>query len=139
MGEKLTKKKQNKIKSNQNVHKKVYYSFLTIVLLICLVQISISAFLNISKCIINHAKINKMKQYKEELLVKNSSLKNEAKNFSSLRSLEAIARNNLKMAGQDEVLVILNQPEKKKVEEKKHLLFDKELKQKKKKKESEKE
>ncbi len=30
------------------------------------------------------------------------------KNFSSASSLESIARNNLKMAGQDEVLVIIN-------------------------------
>ena len=35
----------------------------------------------------------------------------EIKNFSSASSLEAIARNNLKMAGEDEVLVIINTAE----------------------------
>ena len=40
-------------------------------------------------------------------------LKKEIKNFSSTSSLEAIARNNLKMAGDDEVLVIINESDKK--------------------------
>ena len=39
---------------------------------------------------------------------KNETLKQEIKNFSSASSLESIARNNLKMAGQNEVLVIIN-------------------------------
>ena len=34
----------------------------------------------------------------------------ELEDFNSMKSLEAIARNNLKMAGENEVLVIINKP-----------------------------
>ena len=33
------------------------------------------------------------------------------KNFSSVATLESIARNNLKMAGPDEILLVINQPQ----------------------------
>ena len=39
---------------------------------------------------------------------RNQDLKNEKKVVTSDNSLEGIARNNLKMAGEDEVLVIIN-------------------------------
>ena len=65
-----------------------YYSFLTIILLLCLVQITISAVLNVS----------------------NEMLKDNINNFSNVSGLEAIARNNLKMSSEDEVLVIINTP-----------------------------
>lgn len=42
---------------------------------------------------------------------KNQDLKQNIKFFSSTSSLESIARNNLKMADEDEVLVIINQPQ----------------------------
>lgn len=89
--------------------KRVYYSFLTLVLIVCIVQMSISAFLNISKFISNQAKIKTMKAYKAKVITENKKLKCEFKDFNSLKSMEAIARNNLKMAGKDEVLVIINQ------------------------------
>lgn len=89
--------------------KRVYYSFLTFVLIVCIVQMSISAFLNISKFISNQAKIKTMKAYKAKVIMENKKLKCEFKDFNSLKSMEAIARNNLKMAGKDEVLVIINQ------------------------------
>lgn len=90
---------------------RVYYSLLTIVLLICLAQIGFSAILNISKTISYQTKINTMKKTKYQAEKRNENLKQEIKNFSSASSLEAIARNNLKMAGQDEVLVIINTAE----------------------------
>lgn len=99
-----TKNKKRKHKSQ------FYYSFLTIVLLICLAQISISAFKNITKSISYHGKIKKMKELNEQAYAENQRLKEELEDFSSMKSLEAIARNNLKMAGEDEVLVIINKP-----------------------------
>ena len=52
--------------------------------------------------------------------MKNKQLKNEIQNFSSMYKVEAIARNNLKMAAKNEVLIIINQPkEEEQVEEKK--------------------
>lgn len=97
-----TKNKQRKTKI------RVYYSLLTIVLLICLAQIGFSAILNITKTISYQTKIGTMKKTKYQAAKKNKRLKDEIKNFSTASSLESIARNNLKMAGQDEVLVIIN-------------------------------
>lgn len=100
---------KTKIKNKQRKNKiRVYYSLLTIVLLICLAQIGFSAILNLSKTISYQAKINTMKKTKDQADARNKKLKQEIKNFSSASSLEAIARNNLKMAGEDEVLVIIN-------------------------------
>lgn len=99
-------------KNNQRKNKiRFYYSFLTIVLLVCLVQIGFSAFNNITKSISYHGKIKKMKALNHQAYVENQRLKEELEDFSSLKSLEAIARNNLKMAGEDEVLVIINKPQ----------------------------
>ena len=101
----MQKNKQRKTKIN------VYYSMLTIVLLVCLLQIGSSAIVNISKTISYQTKINTMNKTKNQAAERNVKLKEEIKNFSSASSLEAIARNNLKMAGQDEVLVIINTAE----------------------------
>lgn len=100
-----TKNKQRKTKI------RVYYSLLTIVLLICLAQIGFSAILNISKTISYQTKINTMKRTKYQAAKRNENLKEEIKNFSTASSFESIARNNLKMAGEDEVLVIINSAE----------------------------
>lgn len=100
---------KTKIKNKQRKTKiRVYYSLLTIVLLVCLAQIGFSAILNISKTISYQTKINTMKKTKDQAEGRNKKLKQEIKNFSTASSLESIARNNLKMAGQDEVLVIIN-------------------------------
>lgn len=100
---------KTKIKNKQRKNKiRFYYSFLTIVLVICLVQIAFSAIINISKTISYQAKINTIKATKKQAEERNAMLKQELKNFSTATSLESIARNNLKMAGEDEVLVIIN-------------------------------
>ncbi|MBQ8475944.1 hypothetical protein IJ531_02665 [bacterium] len=86
-----------------------YHSFLTIVLLLCVLQISVSALINLSKIVSYQAKIITAKQLKAKAEAKNTSLKNEIQNFSSMYKVESIARNNLKMAAKDEVLIIINQ------------------------------
>lgn len=100
-----SKNKQRKTKT------RVYYSLLTIVLLVCLAQVGFSVILNISKTISYQTKINTMKKTKYQAQKRNDTLKQEIKNFSRTSSLESIARNNLKMAGEDEVLVIINTAE----------------------------
>ena len=55
--------------------------------------------------------IKKMKALNQQAYLENQRLKEELEDFSSMKSLEAIARNNLKMAGKDEVLVIINRPQ----------------------------
>ena len=60
-----------------------------------------------------------MKALNQPAYEENQRLKEELDDFSSMRSLEAIARNNLKMAGEDEVLVIINKPQQPSTEEQK--------------------
>lgn len=105
----MSKKKVKKALKNKKKREfKMRYSFLTLVLLGCLVYVGASAFYNISKTINYQGKIRKMSQLREQAQQDNVRLKEELENFNSLESLEAIARNNLKMAGEDEVLVIIN-------------------------------
>ena len=85
-----------------------YYSFLTIILLLCLVQIAVSAILNVSKVISYKAKIVQIQKTRDVAQTLNEQLKENIKNFSNASGLEAIARNNLKMSSEDEVLVIIN-------------------------------
>ncbi len=87
-----------------------YYSFLTIILLLCLFQIAISAVLNISKIVSYKAKIIQITKTRDSALALNDQLKDNIKNFSNISGMEAIARNNLKMSGEDEVLIIINAP-----------------------------
>ena len=85
-----------------------YYSFLTIVLLFCLIEIGFGAILNISKTISYRGKISVLTKIRDHAEAQNRDLKENIKQFSSTQSLEGIARNNLKMAGEDEVLILIN-------------------------------
>ena len=126
------KLKRNKINGATDEHKKsnsassgVYYSFLTIVLLLCLIQISISAVLNVSKIISYKAKIIQISKTRDAAQALNEQLKDNIKNFSNVTGLEAIARNNLKMSSEDEVLVIINtQTEEEEEKSKKTTIMD---------------
>ena len=86
-----------------------YHSFLTIILLICVLQIGYSALLNLAKIVVYQTKIVKAQDLKNQAESRNRDLKNEIQNFSSMYKVESIARNNLKMAAKDEVLIIINQ------------------------------
>lgn len=101
-------KPQVKVRKKTKVKKNVYYSFLTLVLLFCLLQVGFGAILNISKTISYKTKINTLEKVRDEAEARNRDLKDDIKQFSTASSLEGIARNNLKMAGEDEVLVIIN-------------------------------
>ena len=100
-----------------------YYSFLTIILLLCLVQITISAVLNVSKVISYRAKILQITKTRDAAMSLNEQLKESVKNFSNATGLEAIARNNLKMSSEDEVLVIINTQKEEKKEKPKKMGF----------------
>ena len=100
--------KKQKMKTKASTSGGFYYSFLTIILLLCLIQIAISAILNVSKVISYKAKIIQIKNTRDAAMALNEQLKENIKNFSNVSGLEAIARNNLKMSSEDEVLVIIN-------------------------------
>lgn len=124
MGEEL-ENNQEEVKINVKSDNKsgFYYSFLTLVLLFCLIQIGFGAILNISKTISYRAKISTLTRIRDSAEHRNQDLKQDIKLFSSTSSLEGIARNNLKMAGEDEVLVIINQPQPTVKKKKKNKLF----------------
>ena len=110
------KKKQRKEKRKQRKDSRktgFYYSFFTFVLIVCLFQIGVGAILNISKIIAYQGKMITLEKLLKKAQARNEDLKTEKKVVTSDNSLEGIARNNLKMAGEDEVLIIIN----KKVEE----------------------
>ena len=53
-----------------------------------------------------------MKKIQAEAASKNENLRKQLDDLDS-RSYEAIARNNLKMSGEDEILIIIHEPEEK--------------------------
>ena len=102
---------QNKNITTKQKKRKLKFSLLTFVLLICIVELTFGAIQNITKTISFQSKIKGLENKKNEELRKNKQLKSEIENFNSDMILESIARNNLKMAGEDEVLLIINNPE----------------------------
>lgn len=105
-------RKDNNIQSinKQQEKKKIHYSLLTFVLIICILELAVSAVNNINKNINFAAKIRGLEAKRNEELDKNKQLKSEIENFNSETTLESIARNNLKMAGENEILLIINKP-----------------------------
>ena len=85
-----------------------YYSFLTVVLVFCLIQIGYGAILNVTKIISYQGKTLTLQNLLKKAQLRNNDLKAEQKMITVDNSLEGIARNNLKMAGADEILVIIN-------------------------------
>ena len=123
MSEENTNNTQEEIQTIEKSKKSktsVYYSFLTLVLLYCLIQIVFGAILNISKTISYRAKISTLTKIRDSAENQNQELKQDIKLFSSTQSLEGIARNNLKMAGEDEVLVLINNNQQQSTKIKKH-------------------
>lgn len=105
----LKEKTRSKRKS-KNKKRKISLSFMTLILLVLVIQLSYSALFNISKIVIYTGKKAQARELKEQAEAKNRQLKNEIENFNSMNRVESIARNNLKMAGENEVLVIINTP-----------------------------
>ena len=102
------REKKNAASKKTSASKGFYYSFLTIILILCLIQITVSAVLNVSKVVSYRAKIIQITKTRDAAMALNTQLKDSINNFSQVAGLEAIARNNLKMSSEDEVLVIIN-------------------------------
>lgn len=90
--------------------KKVKYSLLTFVLLICIIELAVSAANNINKNFNFVSKIHSLEEKKTEELNKNKQLKSEIENYNSGQTLEAMVRDNLKLADKNEILIIINKP-----------------------------
>ena len=114
-------KRVRKDKAKVRRKKRFRYSFLTIILLVCLVQMTIGGLLNnITKLVAYHGKLVKLESKQIAAEARNAELKKNIKNFSTTTAMESIGRNNLKMAGKDEVLVIVNKHEEPETETQKH-------------------
>ena len=98
----------NNYEEKKNKKTGFYYSFFTIVLVFCLIQMGYSAILNIGKIVSYKTKVITLERVLKQTKLHNQDLKAEKKMVTSDNSLEGIARNNLKMAKPDEVLIIIN-------------------------------
>lgn len=89
--------------------KRIYYLFITIILVVCLTQIFRGIFLNVAKYITLNKQLNKLERLNTAALDENNQLKDQLKNYTSSKGIEALARDNLKMVGKNEVLVVIKQ------------------------------
>lgn len=106
----------NKIPSTKE-KKKVKYSLLTFVLLICIIELTVSAVRNINKTFNFVSKIHSLEAKKTEEVNRNKQLKSEMNNYNTGQTLEAIVRDNLKLADKNEILIIINKPKETESEE----------------------
>ncbi|MDD3419408.1 MAG: septum formation initiator family protein [Candidatus Gastranaerophilales bacterium] len=87
--------------------KHAFYSLLTFVLIICLIQAIRGAFLNVENFFSLNHKIAELQKIKVKSLEENQDLKYQISEFKSMQGVEDVARNELKMAGKNEVLVLI--------------------------------
>ena len=114
----------NNYEEKKNKKTGFYYSFFTIVLVFCLIQMGYSAILNIGKIVSYKTKVITLERVLKQTKLHNQDLKAEKKMVTSDNSLEGIARNNLKMAKPDEVLIIINKKVEKPVKKEKKFDFE---------------
>lgn len=87
--------------------KNALYSMLTFVLVICLIQAIRGAVLNVENYFSLNRKIAKLEKIRQKSTEENADLKAKIGEFKSMQGIEDVARNELKMAGKDEVLVLI--------------------------------
>jgi cell division protein FtsB len=86
---------------------RVYHILLSFFLLIALLQLLCGTGMNITKFITLNKQIHELRQLNREADMKNIQLKEQFRIYSSYSGIEELARNNLKMVGKDEVLVLI--------------------------------
>lgn len=89
----------------QNTKKTIAYSALTLVLMIFIFQAGFGLIVNILKNINVHAQLQVVKNVNKKAINENKKLRYNIETCQTEKSLEAIARNNLKMAADDEILL----------------------------------
>ena len=107
-GSKLIGKLKLSEKKRLKKSDKIYYSGVTIFLLLALIQVGWSVIMNFSKVVSFNSKISTLKKMKQASTDYNEQLKGEIQSYSQVSQLEGIARNSLKMASEDEVLILIN-------------------------------
>jgi len=104
------KKKSASAKVRKISKIRLYYLAATIILIICLCQALRGLYLNVAKYIVLNKQLSKLESLNISSKEKNYDLKQQLKNYTSSKGIEALARDNLKMVGKDEILVIIREP-----------------------------
>ncbi len=102
-------KKLEKAKRNLSSRERIYYSGLTLFLLFAILQVGWSVVMNFSKAVSFNSKKVELEHLKDATTARNEQLKAEIQSYSQISQLEGIARNSLKMASEDEVLILINE------------------------------
>lgn len=86
---------------------RVYHVLLLFVMSICLLQLLWGTGLNLTRFITLNRQIHELRELNQTATYRNIQLKEQLKIYSSYKGIEELARNNLKMVGKDEVLVLV--------------------------------
>ncbi|HSA06776.1 MAG TPA: septum formation initiator family protein [Candidatus Gastranaerophilales bacterium] len=107
----MSKVVSSKSRFPKTYKKRTYYFFLGIVLFICLLQFLGGSIYNFTRYIVLNKQLDELEELNKKSLETNHNLKNQLQVYSSYKGIEELARNNLKMVGKDEVLVLIkNKP-----------------------------
>jgi cell division protein FtsB len=107
MTRKKTPKKKKAIKTNR---RQFFYSVLSVILIISVIQAVRGVCLNVTRYVALNSQIHKLYQLFNLASGRNQDLKKQIQSCTSPKGIEALARDNLKMVGKDEVLVVIKQP-----------------------------
>ena len=90
---------------------RIYHIFLSFIIIVCFLQLICGTGMNITRFITLNKQIHELRELNQDATKKNIQLREQLKIYSSCRGIEELARNNLKMVGKDEILVLIkNQP-----------------------------
>ena len=103
----MAKSTKSKKELRKSYKKRVYYYCLTAILCVCILQFLGSSLYNVTRYVVLNKKSVELEMLNRESVEKNKLLKTQLKVYSSYEGVEELARNNLKMVGKDEVLVLI--------------------------------
>jgi len=86
---------------------RIYHILLSFIMIMCLLQLMCGTGINITRFITLNKQIHELRDLNQDATKRNIQLKEQLKIYSSYRGIEELARNNLKMVGKDEILVLI--------------------------------
>jgi len=86
---------------------RMYHLLLSCLMCLCIFHLICGTGINITRFVTLNKQIGELKELNQNATKKNIQLKEQYKIYSSYRGIEELARNNLKMVGKDEVLVLV--------------------------------
>jgi cell division protein FtsB len=89
---------------------RIYHIFLSFIMLVCFLQLICGTGINITRFVTLNKQIHELRELNQDATKKNIQLREQLKIYSSYSGIEELARNNLKMVGKDEVLVLIKKP-----------------------------